>query len=733
MYRCQSKMASSRVMCLLAICAPIAVYGQTADEAKPGGPGSRDASAPALQEVVVTAQKRSENVQDVPIAVTALSAESLANKGIEGTADLIEVIPGLSYSTAAGAASPRIRGVGSTLVDLGNEPSVSTYVDGVYYASAAASILSLNNIDQIAVLKGPQGTLFGRNATGGLIQITTRDPTQETVAEGDVTYGNLNTIGTSAYLAGGLTNIIAADLAVYYKDQRDGFGRNLFNGDPVNTSSDVAVRSKWKAQLDDATDAMVILDFARTAGNVPAVRSFSGELPLTGVPYTGRPFDVDTYIQPWSKVSQYGASLHFNHEFDAVKLVSISAYRQSTWNTLFSTDGLPVDIVNNHLTIGDAQITQEFQLLSTAPGPLRWVAGAYFFDAQGGFDPGTIVTAPGLNFNETLNDRQDTKSYAGFGQASYKLTDTTSATLGLRFTSEKKTFDGSANFYTLNPATNTLLGPVPPGTETTVNKPTWRAEIDHHFNQDVLVYGSYNRGFKSGGFDPTSLSTVVKVKPEVLDAYETGIKSEWLDQHIRMNAATYYYNYKDIQLNAYENSLPTTYNGTLAEIYGLDLDLAVVPMDGLTLTMGLALVHDRFVGNFPVSQTSTVPTGGLVELPNISADGKELPNTPDLTVNVGVEYRVPLPTGSLTLSADYFHSDRWYNEPENRTYQPQYSLVNASLAWAFGAHGRYSVKLWGRNLGNVAYASQIFNQVPISDDIAMAEGRTYGITLGAKL
>jgi iron complex outermembrane recepter protein len=155
-------------------------------------------------------------------------------------------------------------------------------------------------------------------------------------------------------------------------------------------------------------------------------------------------------------------------------------------------------------------------------------------------------------------------------------------------------------------------------------------------------------------------------------------------------------------------------------------------MDGLTLTMGLALIHDRF-GNFPIARTASVPTGGIVELPNISADGKELPNTPDLTVNVGVEYRVPLPTGSVTLSADYFHSDRWYNEPENRTYQPQYSLVNASLIWTFDTHGRYSVKLWGRNLGNVAYATEIINQLPIVDQIAVAEGRTYGITLGAKL
>jgi iron complex outermembrane recepter protein len=280
---CKIKTVSSRVILLLSICAPIAALSQTAEEAKTANTDSGAASAPALQEIVVTAQKRSENLQDVPIALSALSAESLANKGIVGTADLAAVIPGFSYSTNGTSASPRIRGVGTAVAGEGNENSVSTYVDGVYYASAVGSILSFNNIDQVAVLKGPQGTLFGRNATGGLIQITTRDPGQETVAEGDVTYGNLNTVGTNVYVGGGVTSAIAADVAVHYKDQQEGFGVNLFNGEQVNREGDLDIRSKWKAQLDDATGAMVILDFEHSMAVNPAYRPLTGELPLAGV------------------------------------------------------------------------------------------------------------------------------------------------------------------------------------------------------------------------------------------------------------------------------------------------------------------------------------------------------------------------------------------------------------------------------------------------------------------
>ena len=176
--------------------------------------------------------------------------------------------------------------------------------------------------------------------------------------------------------------------------------------------------------------------------------------------------------------------------------------------------------------------------------------------------------------------------------------------------------------------------------------------------------------------------------------------------------------------------MPAVYNGKSAKISGFDLDVTAIPVSGLSLTAGLGYVHDRF-DDFSIARTALNPAGGITQVANISADGKRLPNTPDWTMNLGAEYMVPLGSSNLTLAADYFHSTKWFSDPENRLAQHAYSLVNASATLSF-AQNRYSVKLWGRNLGNVAYASQLFPQVPVTDVVAYAEGRTYGVTLGTK-
>jgi len=199
---------------------------------------------------------------------------------------------------------------------------------------------------------------------------------------------------------------------------------------------------------------------------------------------------------------------------------------------------------------------------------------------------------------------------------------------------------------------------------------------------------------------------------------------------LRINGAGYYYDFKNIQLNTFRNGLPAIYNGKSAKLYGFDVDVTAIPVTGLTLTAGIGYVHDRF-DDFPTAQTGLVPTGGITQLADISAAGKRLPNTPDWTVDLGAEYKVPIGGQNLTISADYFHSSQWFSDPENRLAQPAYSLVNASATLTFD-HDRYSVRIWGKNLGNVAYASQLFMQVPVADVVAYAPGRTFGGTVGVK-
>lgn len=677
---------------------------------------------------MVTAQRRSENLQDVPIAVSVLSADRLATMGVSDTKLLATTVPGLTFTTQANLAAPRIRGVGAASAGAGNENPVSLYVDGVYYASAGASVLSFNNISQIAVLKGPQGTLFGRNATGGLIQITTPDPSSVFSGMADASYGNHNSFGGNLYVTGGIVEGLAADLAIHFQDQTDGFGTNLFNGRNVNDSRDVAVRSKIQAKPDDLTSATLTLDYSNSRSSTPAYRVIDGELPLDGKRFAGGEYDVDTNIQPLTRVEQYGAALNLIRDLNFAKLVSISAYRVSNFHTIFDADGQPEDFISGDVNEPGRQFSQELQLLSPGGGRFNWQTGLYYFWARDGFLP-TTVPLPLFGISQHIETKQRTRSIAGYAQGTYKFDDQTSLTLGARLTHETKYIDGAGSIEVLGAGIDIPSGPY--SSSTSVTKPTWRIALDHRLNDDVLMYVSYNRGFKSGGYDPSSTDAPISFRPEVLDAYELGLKSEVFDRRLRLNAAGFYYNYRDIQLNSYNNGVTSIYNGKSAKIYGLDLDLAAVVTSSLTFTGGVSLLHDRF-SDFPITQTAVLPTGGLTALPNMSADGKRLQNTPDWQLNAGIEYRVPLEAGYVLFAADFFHSARWYSTPENRLYQPAYNLFNASASWSIGATDRYVLQLFGKNLGNKAYAQQLTVEVPVADFVTMAEGRTFGVKLGMK-
>ena len=722
-----ARMAASTCLSALALCFTQTAGAQAAASQPATGTNNQTSADAGVADIVVTAQKREERMQSVPVAVSAFSGASLSEKGVQALNDLGNVTPGLVIPTAGIGGSPRIRGVGTQISQGGNENSVSIYVDGVYYPGAGADVMALSNVAQVAVLKGPQGTLFGRNATGGLLQITTRDPAQALQGNIQLGYGNLNTISGNGYITTGLGTGLAADLAIDYRNQQDGFGKNLTNGQNVGNSENFSARSKWKAELGDATSATLIFDYGRLKGAFPAYRPVPGELPLTGVPFAGGKFDVNSDVQPMTDNEDYGVSLNIQHDFAGVKLVSISAYRHENWAFAFDSDSLPLPIVSASGVVPDKMISQELQLISSGNGRLKWNVGLYYFNRKSGYS-GVQFNAPALGFTEGFSTFQNTESFAGYGQLTYELDDATDVTLGLRETTESKSYAASGAIHLLASGFNVPLGPTADSRNTT--KLTWRTAIDHHFSKDVMVYASYNRGFKSGGYDPTSIAAASYIQPEVLDAFEAGLKSDFFDRHLRINGAGYYYDFKNIQLNTFRNGLPAIYNGNSAKLYGFDVDVTAIPVTGLTLTAGIGYVHDRF-DDFPTAQTGLVPTGGITQLADISAAGKRLPNTPDWTVDLGAEYKVPIGGQNLTISADYFHSSQWFSDPENRLAQPAYSLVNASATLTFD-HDRYSVRIWGKNLGNVAYASQLFMQVPVADVVAYAPGRTFGGTVGVK-
>jgi iron complex outermembrane receptor protein len=301
---------------------------------KPGGKG--------VEEVVVTAQRRSERLQNVPISITALSGTARGRAGVTSTTDLNAVVPGLNFTTSVGAYGlPTIRGIGSTSTGPGIENPVATYIDGVYMVSPAGALMSLLDISQVAVLKGPQGTLFGRNATGGLIQIATLDPSTTPRYDLTGTIGDHAHSAENLYISGPLTDHLSANLAVSNEDLLEGFGHNLFNDEEVGAYQSTAARSKlqWK---DDATQVTFSADYARYASSNPALRTIG--LTATGGLTGGGPLDINSNVQPSVSVQQGGVSLQVRHDFANFQVLSITADRESSLDTLFDGDQTPISI-----------------------------------------------------------------------------------------------------------------------------------------------------------------------------------------------------------------------------------------------------------------------------------------------------------------------------------------------------------------------------------------------------
>ena len=720
----------------------------TAPPAGPSAPAA--ASGPALPEIVVTAQRKRENLQDVPITVTAVSAAKLSAGGVQNTQDLTAVVPGLTFPSSEGTALPHIRGVGGTAVAPGVENSVALYVDGVYYGTAAGSILSLNNVSNIEVLKGPQGTLFGRNATGGLIQVITKDPTQDFHGDASVSYANYDTTSLEGYVTGGLANNLAADLAIQASHQGDGWGTNLATGkDVYKTDLDLSLRSKILWTPTDQTKVKLSFDYENSRSSQGAIF----EAPGTDAsnPFyppsvlNNKAYDVNEDLQPATTLQAGGVSLRIDQDVGFANLASITAYRQDRFFFTVDFDLGPANLLSDKTTQVDKQISQEFQLQSKRSSKLQYTVGLFYYHAVDGYAPLDIgfggpleqAVGPGLALTDVYTTAtQTTDSIAGFAQATYEILPRTNLTGGFRLTYESKSLDASESGEL-----NVGGAPIPLEANTgsfSVTKPTWRVALDRKFTDTVLGYISYNRGFKSGGYS-LSLPTSAPFQTEQLDAYEIGVKTNLFDRRIRLNASGFYYNYSNIQVNRFINGSPDIYNGGGAEIYGLDVDLDAAVTDRLTFSAGVEALHDAFT-NFPCADfyvggphvgspactTSTTPS-----LPyDQSAKGNKLPDTPDLTASLSADYRQPMFDGEADFNITDSLNSGYFPDPNNEEKQPAFNVLNSSIRWT-PSDERYFVRVWAKNLSDARYSLELASS---SQGFAesLAAPRTYGLTVGTK-
>lgn len=683
-----------------------------------------EGAADETGEITVTAQRRNESLQRVPVAITALPAAKLESANIVSTQDLPLLTPSLNFMNVGKYGQPRIRGVGTTADAPTVENPVATYVDGIYYANQGSTILSLPNIEQIEVDKGPQGTLFGRNATGGLIQIKTKDPSFTDLAGSvSASYENYNTATGSAYIGGPVATNVAADIAVYVRHQGDGYGTNILTGQEINKTNSLVARSKWIFTPSDRTKITLIGDYIRVrgaAGQAPA----PGTTPQGGSPpLSGQDIAVPAPLR--NTITQGGVSLRIEQELGDISFLSTTAYRKAKGLDYFPNVGQnPADLLNVQLHDFSEQASQEFQLQSASGGRLEWTVGAFFYYADAGWSP-IDLSGPALGGINHIYEFTDQKTYsaAAYGQATYKIADNTRVTLGLRYTADRRkwniyeTFDAPFSIPDARDQGNRLF-----------KKVTWRAAIDHRFDNGMLVYASMNRGFKSGGWNDFLLPATA-YEPEQLDAYEVGVKADLLGRALRLNLAGFYYDYKNVQVNRYINGILLIYNGAQARVYGLEAEGTARFSSRFTVDFGLSLLDDKYT-SFPNADIGTPAIGGGTSFVSGSAAGNRLTHTPDWTANLAATYTVPLPSGSVEFNATYLHSDGFYGSVDQRLRQSPYNLVGGQISWV-SAGDAWRISVFGRNLANERYASTLYAQGN-GDIVQYAPPRTYGVKVERK-
>ncbi|MBB34967.1 MAG: hypothetical protein CME88_02160 [Hirschia sp.] len=733
---------------LLAVAAALSTHAVSAQEttAEVQEAPAKEDSQVKLNTIIVTANKRSESQQDVPIAITAQTSAALDLKGIEGTTDLAFTVPNLTMTMEAISMTTFIRGVGQPGATSGQEQSVAFYVDGVYNPSPTTNIQGFNNVERVEVLKGPQGTLFGRNATGGVVHVITRDPSYEPKFEADVGYGNYNAISGRAYGSVGLTDNIAADVALLYLD-RDGFGDNVTLGVERQGDKDFSIRSKVLFEPTDQTTIKLSGFYTDRESSQGIDRDAApGTFGTTDEAFgpnvdAGGHQDVSSNYFDAGYIETYGGSVTVEHEFGFADLLSISAYRNDDVFFSFDQDSGPAPFVNADLSQFGETVSQEIQLQSNENSPFEWVTGLYYYNYNAGYEPLLLNLTSPITGVVTMNTEQTSESIAAFAQGKWDFTDSTSLTVGYRFTKDTTKIDGKVDVYvaaidlTLEGQqfdsfdSTTIPGFEP---ETTVEEPSYKIVLDHKFTPGILGYASFSHGFKSGGYNQVQFDQMPDpaVEPEVIDAYEVGLKTEFLNNRARVNMAAFYYDFTDLQLATQVAGGSRTLNAAGATISGGEVEFELAVTDNLSLSGGLSVLDTEYTDfvNGPVYTKLPGPFPGGAATTTGDLSGNQLVRAPEFTFTANMVYVLPTSVGDFTSSINYYYDDGYFWDAANILAEPAYEIVNANVRWT-SPDGGHWIKLWANNLLDEEYTSY-GNSSGLGDYLSPAPPRTYGIKAG---
>ncbi|MBM3927731.1 MAG: TonB-dependent receptor, partial [Sphingomonadales bacterium] len=664
-------------------------------------------------DIVVTARRREESLIDVPISMSVVTGDTLLKTGAVDLTTLQDRTPNLTLQIARGSNSTLIafsRGVGQQDPLWGFEPGIGLYIDDVYVARPQGAVLDIFDVDRIEVLRGPQGTLYGRNTIGGAIKYVTKRLGRDFRGSVRGSYGSYDQIDLVGQLTVPLGDSLSIGAAVA-RYTRDGFGRNLFSG--VDHYDKDVLAARVSAEF-APTDSI----FFRLAGDRTLDKSRprhgtrlapNGTLP-NYLP-TASVYDTRAGIGDTNRVLNQGVSLTGEIGLsDALTFKTISAYRDGRTDTLIDFDNTPDPALDVPAYYADWQFTQEVQLLYQGDR-VQGVAGLFYLDAnaEGAFD--TVLGA--LNTTTLTSGRVRTKSYAAFADVSFDLTDRLKLSAGLRYTKDDKTgtvfrrnFTGIRSPLFGNAAAVPGLIRTDYTNDRSFDRFTPRVSLSYMPNEDLNLYASFGQGFKSGGFDMRgdaifTPTTVNGYLPETIDSYEAGMKGAFLDRRLFVNAAGYYSRYKNQQVTVQVPSLAGGVasfvdNAGKADIYGFELETRMVPSRYFSAQVAVGYTNAKY------KEFRTFIGGGTT--PVDVANQRVFQNTPRWTANAGFTWSADLAGGTLAFTPSVaLRSDvSMFEIPTPALDQDGYALVDASLNWT-SEGGRYRVGVTGRNLNDARY------------------------------
>lgn len=705
-------------------------------------------SGPVLEEVLVTARKRVESMQETPISITAISGAMIEQTKMFNVADVAQRTPNMSIRASdngvGSALQAYIRGVGQFDFALTVDPGVATYVDGIYLARTVGANIQLPDIEQILVLRGPQGILFGKNTIGGAISVTTRRPSGETDYNVEVTAGEYDYASANGYLEFPITDNVAgsvAALTTYSDGWQDRDRRNNAGNDGqtvLRSHLDADINEQWNSHLilnytniDQNVYPQVLTDFNASA-TIPALYNSQVLAPLGASCCATNLDDIDrSHVlneEDKDKNTNWGVSWTNTWDVDDLTLKSITGYIDMQTDSYRDADNSVYDYFSVGGELDVTQYSQEFLLTNATGTKLDWLVGLYYL-YEDGHQTSNVTVANGLyeaigvvplDLTLWYDRTQDTTSYATFFNTTWHIRDDTRLNVGARYTYDEKDLD----MYNIKRASQTpvlIPGPTDPNSCTDVvpdgsgsrvkcnddwDEVSPKIGMEYDVDADTMGYATVSTGFRSGVYNgrPTATAQVSVADPETLLAYEIGLKNQLWENRLQLNGALFYNDYKDRQflVNRPSGSADSALalvvdNAADSTMWGGELEMTVLPAEGLTLTGGLSYIDPEYD-----SFDSVNPETGQLE----DLSDRPFTNVPEWTANLLVQYEYALGNGgSLRLRADAAYTDDIYFSDDeksvsfNRLHADSYTIYNAGISYVT-PDDKWEFSVFGKNLGD---------------------------------